>query len=376
MPDLKRYREKRDPHATPEPFGADVEARALPSGAPRAFVVQQHAARSMHWDFRLEIDGVLVSWAVPKGPTLDPKEKRFAARTEDHPLEYADFEGVIPAGNYGAGAMILWDRGTYRTVEGASPADGLERGKLDLLLSGHKLRGRFALVRMKGEGGKSWLWLSKVKGAERDGEIVESQPESVASGLTVTELRDAVSRAAEVAELARAAGAPKRALPAAVLEPMLAESTDEPFRRDGWIFELKYDGARVIAVKSDAGVKLVARSGRDVTNVYPEVTRAVRHLPVSDCAIDGEVVALDERGREVDERVVEVGPDLAVKVPVPDGATLLRVVPRGTAVQGVLRLRSGAGAAVVGLRELVRVGLVPDVRPGLVVPGQSGSSGE
>jgi bifunctional non-homologous end joining protein LigD len=161
MPDLKRYREKRDPEATPEPFGSDVEARALPPGAPRAFVVQQHAARSMHWDVRLEIDGVLASWAVPKGPTLDPKEKRFAARTEDHPLEYADFEGIIPAGNYGAGAMILWDRGTYRTVEARSPAEGLEQGKLDLLLSGHKLRGRFALVRMKGEGGKSWLWLSR-----------------------------------------------------------------------------------------------------------------------------------------------------------------------------------------------------------------------
>jgi bifunctional non-homologous end joining protein LigD len=178
MPDLKRYREKRDPDATPEPFGTDVEARALPPGAARAFVVQQHAARSMHWDVRLEIDGVLVSWAVPKGPTLDAREKRFAAQTEDHPLEYADFEGIIPAGNYGAGAMILWDRGTYRTVEGESPAAGLAKGKLDLLLYGHKLRGRFALVRMKGESGKSWLLLSKVKGAQ-EGEIVESAPESV-----------------------------------------------------------------------------------------------------------------------------------------------------------------------------------------------------
>src|SRR5258706_255661 len=112
MPDLKRYREKRDPNATPEPLGAEAEARALPPGAARAFVIQQHAARSMHWDFRIEIDGVLVSFAIPKGPTLDSREKRFAAQTEDHPLEYADFEGIIPAGNYGAGAMIVWDRGS------------------------------------------------------------------------------------------------------------------------------------------------------------------------------------------------------------------------------------------------------------------------
>lgn len=304
MPDLKRYREKRDPEATPEPFGAETEARALPPGAARVFVIQQHAARAMHWDFRIEIDGALVSFALPKGPTLDPREKHFAAQTEDHPLEYADFEGIIPAGNYGAGAMILWDRGTYRTVEGNAPAEGLASGKLDLHLSGHKLRGRFALVRMKGEGGKSWLWLSKVKGADLEKPIVESAPESVVSGLTVTELRAGVSHADDATRLARAAKAPKRALPASALEPMLAETTPDPFSREGWIFELKYDGARVIALKSaDGSARLVARSGRDVTEVYPEITRAVRHLPVSECVIDGEVVTLDERGRSSFERL-------------------------------------------------------------------------
>ncbi len=304
MPDLKRYREKRDANSTPEPFGEETSARFLPAGAARAFVVQQHAARSMHWDFRLEIDGVLVSWAVPKGPTLDSSAKHFAAQTEDHPLEYADFEGIIPAGNYGAGAMILWDRGSYRTVEGRSPAEGLAAGKLDLLLFGHKLRGRFALVRMKGEGGKSWLWLSKVKNVPVDPEIVVAQPESVVSGLTVEELRERVTRSESVAALARAAKAPKRALPDPALEPMLAETGERAFSRDGWIFELKYDGARVVAVKSrDGSARLVARSGRDVTEVYSEIARAVRHLPVSECAIDGEVVALDERGRASFERL-------------------------------------------------------------------------
>ncbi len=304
MPDLKRYREKRDPNATPEPFGEVAAARALPPGALRAFVIQQHAARAMHWDFRLEIDGVLTSWAVPKGPTLDPREKHFAAQTEDHPLEYGDFEGIIPTGNYGAGAMILWDRGSYRTVDGRSPAEGLAAGKLDLLLLGHKLRGRFALVRMKGEGGKSWLWLSKVKGAPLEPEVVVAQPESVASGLTVVELRESVTRTAQVSDLARAARAPERALPEAARDPMLAETTDRPFSRDGWIFELKYDGARVLASKSrDGRARLVARSGRDVTETYAEIARAVRHLPVSECVLDGEVVALDERGRVSFERL-------------------------------------------------------------------------
>ena len=163
MQDLRHYREKRDPERTPEPFGEEAPRRALPAEAPRAFVVQQHAARSMHWDLRLEIDGVLVSWAIPKGPSLDPAERRLAVQTEDHPLEYADFEGVIPTGNYGAGAMIVWDRGIYRTANGESPAESLRRGKLDLSLEGHKLRGRFALVRMRGEDGRSWLLLHKGK---------------------------------------------------------------------------------------------------------------------------------------------------------------------------------------------------------------------
>ena len=304
MADLRRYREKRDPNATPEPFGGEDEARALPPNAARAFVVQQHAARSMHWDFRIEIDGALVSFAIPKGPTLDPKEKRFAAQTEDHPLEYADFEGVIPAGNYGAGAMIVWDRGCYRTVEGRSPAEGLAAGKLDLLLEGHKLRGRFGLVRMKGEAGKSWLWLSKWKGKPPEPELVIAEPGSVLSGLTVAELRDRVSHTDEVAALARAAGAPERALPASALEPMLAEIADAAFTREGWLFEVKYDGARVLATKrADGSVKLAARSGRDATQTYPEIARAVRHLPVSECTIDGEVVALDERGRASFERL-------------------------------------------------------------------------
>ena len=222
---LEKYRDKRDAERTPEPFGEERPARALAPGAWRGFVVQQHAARRMHWDLRLEIDGVLVSWAVPKGPSLDPAEKRLAVRTEDHPVEYARFEGVIPEGNYGAGAMIVWDAGSWRTVKRESPAQGLEAGKLDLMLEGHKLRGRFALVRTRSEQGRDWLLLRKGRAPEESGEIVETEPASVLSGLTVEELTRGEARDAEVREAAERAGA-RRAhiseLDGAKLRPMLS----------------------------------------------------------------------------------------------------------------------------------------------------------
>ena len=173
MRSLERYHRKRNPQQTPEPFGYDRSRRLLPPSAPREFVVQQHAARNMHWDLRLEIDGVLVSWAVPKGPTLDSSQRRLAVQTEDHPLEYAAFEGVIPAGNYGAGAMIVWDSGWFRSADGRSPAEGLEAGKLDLWLNGLKLRGRFALVRTRAGEGRHWLLLHKGSSESGDTELID-----------------------------------------------------------------------------------------------------------------------------------------------------------------------------------------------------------
>ncbi len=308
MQDLRRYREKRDPERTPEPFGEEAPRRALPANAPRAFVVQQHAARSMHWDLRLEIDGVLVSWAIPKGPSLDPAERRLAVQTEDHPLEYADFEGVIPTGNYGAGAMIVWDRGIYRTANGESPAESLRRGKLDLSLEGHKLRGRFALVRMRGEDGRNWLLLHKGKPiAGEDPEPIRSHPESVFSGLSVEDLGEHSSRTELVAALAREAGAKPSGIAAKDLRPMLAFGADRPFSGDGWLFELKYDGVRIIASRTrgeaKGDVRIFTRTGRDRTAVYPELALALGHLPVDEFAIDGEVVALDPSGRSSFERL-------------------------------------------------------------------------
>jgi bifunctional non-homologous end joining protein LigD len=303
MPDLKRYRQKRDPESTPEPFGGEQLGRPLPAGAQRLFVVQQHAARNMHWDLRLEIDGVLASWAIPRGPSLDPAEKRLAVRTEDHPIEYADFEGVIPDGNYGAGAMIVWDRGSYHTVDGRSPAESTEIGKLDLYMDGHKLRGRFALVRTRGEGGKQWLLIRKGDPPDPGPELVEAEPGSVFSGLEVAEVGRGDARSEALAAAASEAGARRRALPPEALRPMLASASDAPFTRDGWLFEPKYDGARVLVVKDDGAVRIVARSGRDATHVYPEIARAAAHLPPTSCVLDGEVVAPDAHGKSSFERL-------------------------------------------------------------------------
>ncbi len=304
MPDLRRYREKRHPGRTPEPFGDEALARRVAAGAPRAFVVQQHAARRMHWDLRLEIEGVLTSWAVPRGPSLDPAENRLAVQTEDHPLEYADFEGIIPEGNYGAGAMIVWDRGTYHTVDGQTPAQGVESGKLDLSFDGHKLRGRFALVRTRGASGRDWLLIRKGDRPEREGELVDLEPASVLSGLTVQELRAGVRRDEEITAAIAALRPPELREDPTRWRPTLASRGERPFSREGWLFELKYDGVRVLAHRLEEGrVRLVSRAGRDVTTIYPELTRAVLHLPASRFTLDGEVVALDARGRSSFERL-------------------------------------------------------------------------
>jgi bifunctional non-homologous end joining protein LigD len=302
--DLKTYRAKRDPQRTPEPFGADAEPRALPPGAPRRFVVQQHAARNLHWDLRLEIDGVLVSFAVPRGPSLDPAQKRLAVQTEDHPLEYADFEGVIPAGNYGAGAMIVWDCGTYRSVDGVAPADGLAKGKLDLALEGHKLRGRFALVRTGGKAkpGREWLLFTKERGFEPP-DVAERAPESVFSGLSVRDLAAGLTRDAEARRLAERGGAKPAALDAARLRPMLAATGERAFSREGWLFELKYDGVRAIAEAGRGKARLFARTGGERTHLYPELAVALAHWPVEHAILDGEIVALDARGRASFERI-------------------------------------------------------------------------
>jgi len=302
-PELETYRRKRDPDRTPEPFDQAPVGRPGDSPAFR-FVVQQHAARRLHWDVRLEIDGVLTSWAVPKGPSLDPQQKRLAVMTEDHPLAYSEFEGVIPAGNYGAGAMIVWDRGVYRMLDGVAPAEAVARGKLDLDFQGHKLRGRWALVRTKGSA-KEWLLFKKPEAGPPPAqpELGTALPASILSGLTVEELRAGVDRGAELAAAADALGAPARALAAADLAPMLAETGKDAFDGDDWIFELKHDGVRLVCVRGGARPRLLSRNRRDLAAAFPEIADALARLPCDDFVLDGEVVALDDRGVSSFERL-------------------------------------------------------------------------
>src|SRR5512141_1026548 len=282
----------RDPGRTPEPFGRPGGDPLL---APRLFVVQKHAARRLHWDFRLELGGTLRSWAVPRGPSADPADKRMAVEVEDHPVEYADFEGTIPAGNYGAGAVIVWDRGAWRPL--GDPVQGLEQGKLVFELRGYKLRGEWTLVRTRrGQGGKQEWLLLKHRGDAFAGPGRPFAEESVLSGRLLEEVAAGTSRAVRALEEAARLGAPERPPDARELAPMLAETGAAPFDGEGWLFELKYDGYRMIARREGGRAELRYRSGDEATGLFPEVAKAVELLPV-DAVLDGEVVVMGPGGR-------------------------------------------------------------------------------
>ena len=298
-PELTAYREKRDPERTPEPFGG------RPPAGGRLFVVQKHAARRLHYDLRLEMDGVLKSWAVPKGPSAHAEEKRLAVHVEDHPIEYGNFEGVIPPGNYGAGSVIVWDRGWYRSAKPEDPLAQLARGKLEVEIFGHKMRGRWTLARMSGKD-KEWLLLKKADGAAVPpdaAELTERYPQSVLSGLTVEEMANASGRLATARARLDALGAPRGEVTARRQPFTLATLAERPFSDPAWLFEIKYDGVRVLASRRGDRVELYGRSGQDTTSRYPEVVRALRALSIDRFVIDGEIVALDDAGRPSFQRL-------------------------------------------------------------------------
>jgi len=322
MANLDLYRSKRDFSRTREPKGAASRRKAAQGGG--AFIVHKHAARRLHYDLRLEHDGVLWSWAVTRGPSLDPGEKRLAVHVEDHPLEYGSFEGTIPEGEYGAGSVIVWDEGKW--IPEGDPARGMEKGHLAFALEGHKLGGRWHLVRLKprrGEKRDNWL-LIKVDDdfADDDEDILETAPDSVKSGRSVEEVgRDPVGDVWSTDEKPakdrqpkaakpRAAGAkPAKAKPARrseeteaeplprFVEPCLATLQDKPPAGDAWLHEVKFDGYRLQARISAGKVKLLTRTGLDWTERFgQQISDALAALPCESALIDGEVVALGENG--------------------------------------------------------------------------------
>jgi bifunctional non-homologous end joining protein LigD len=290
---LETYRRKRTFATTPEPSGT-VPAEG---GHPR-FVVQEHHARRVHWDLRLEMEGVLRSWAIPKAPSLDPADKRLAVLVEDHPIEYGEFEGVIPPGNYGAGTVMLWDRGLYECLEG-DPAAAFPQGKMTLILFGEKLRGEFHFVRTKRNAGRDWLLFKGKDGYARAG-FTPTGTRSVKTGRTIEEIR--ADRDARWTPAAPPTPAPVPADPfPQPFKPMLAQTAARPFSRAGWLFEIKWDGVRTLGFVRRLGaaqeVRLYSRTLRSLNPQFPEIVEALASLDAESAVLDGEIIAPEEGGR-------------------------------------------------------------------------------
>jgi len=310
---LEDYRKKRDFSRTPEPPG---EARP-PGGS--SYCIQKHAASRLHYDFRLELEGVLLSWAVPKGPSFDPRDKRLAMQVEDHPVEYGSFEGVIPEGEYGAGAVVLWDRGTWTPV--IDPALALKKGELKFDLHGEKLVGRWALVKIKGDDPKAWLLLKDRDDHAKSStelDIVAARPESVVSGRGLAEVaaeRDRLWHSKSVRpggevdpggpaegeggsplRLAELKGVVRGVVPRT--QPLaLAMVVEAPPTGEEWVHEIKHDGYRIVARIDEGEVQLISRNGKDWTKEFPQVARACSRLPAGTALLDGEVAAVMPDGK-------------------------------------------------------------------------------
>jgi bifunctional non-homologous end joining protein LigD len=289
---LSRYRQKRDFETTAEPRGKRGKQPGF------SFVVQKHAARRLHYDFRLELNGVLLSWAIPKGPSLDPSVKRLAVHVEDHPLEYGDFEGTIPKGQYGGGSVMLWDRGTWQPL-GDDVAKDYRRGRLHFELHGQKLKGAWHLVRTRvGEEDKrQWLLIKSRDSEARDDDELVDDDVSVKTGRGMAQIAGGEdvwqSNRSRNAARPKKKGAPIR-IPSDVL-PMLATLVDAPPTGDAWLHELKLDGYRILA-KLSARVTLTTRGGKDWTARMPNLARVLGELDSRGTVIDGEVVALGDDG--------------------------------------------------------------------------------
>jgi bifunctional non-homologous end joining protein LigD len=343
---LATYRKKRDFKVTAEPAGNESERKLK---APR-FVIQKHDATRLHYDFRLEVDGVLKSWAVPKGLPWAQAEKHLAVEVEDHPLDYADFEGIIPKGQYGGGTVMVWDRGTYEVTRAASPAAGIKAGKFHIILHGEKVQGEWALFRIRSDEEKNQWLLMKVEGGMKP-LSTKLDDESVKTGRTMKQIADAADaewqsnradessksafksriRAAvkkkgkgdakDEAVVAAVAGRGRRehrastseprpataattALPNNLprarprfIEPMKSRLVEQPPSGGDWSYELKFDGIRALAIRNGKSVRLISRNEKELNKRFPEIARACEEIAADEFVIDGEVVALDDEGR-------------------------------------------------------------------------------
>ncbi|HEY8678913.1 MAG TPA: DNA ligase D [Candidatus Dormibacteraeota bacterium] len=385
---LSEYNRKRDFARTPEPEGAPD-----PSGGNR-FVVQKHWATRLHYDFRLEMEGVLVSWAIPKGPTLNPSERRLAAHVEDHPVSYYDFEGLIPKGEYGGGTVMVWDWGTF-TLEESTPAESLRRGEVKFRLNGVKLSGRYALVRTRSE--KDWLLIKKRDEAADPAFDIERLSSSVKTGRTreqIEEGQDAVwsSRRNEgEGGLIDLATAEKGPMPR-TLDPMKAQLVTTAFDDDRWLFEVKWDGVRLISFIKGETVSLQTRTGRMVESQYPELQSIGSLVKAREAVLDGEVVALDSEGRPSFQLLQNRGKEALplqyvvfdivyldgqrlFNVPLEDRKRLLRNVVRDAGVLKYSEHVLGQGKAFFGAAKEKRLeGIVAKLRDSTYQPGVRSSA--
>ena len=326
---LKKYKAKRDFSKTAEPKGGKPLPKQV-RGASR-FVIQKHDARRLHYDFRLQMEGVLKSWALPKGLPWHQGEKHLAVEVEDHPIEYETFEGIIPEGQYGGGTVMVWDRGAY-CVYGEQPLKSLREGKLHLVLAGKKAQGEWTLVRIRGRDGEKNQWLILKTGGSAKPPSKKLEDQSAKTGRTMKQIaneRDAewqsnreekdtsarstlkarIKAVLKKKDLEHGVGKNEtvgqatrllKGLPSVkpqFIEPMKARLVDEPPKHGDWLYELKFDGIRAMAIKNDRKVSLISRNGNKLDARFPEIVEAVKNLPVREYVIDGEVVALDEDGR-------------------------------------------------------------------------------
>jgi bifunctional non-homologous end joining protein LigD len=340
MAKLEEYQRKRRFDRTPEPSGGEPEPvagkvqdkpspPAKPATAGRrtrlpkpklpqleirpgaehgdTFVVQKHRATRLHYDFRLAIDGTLKSWAVPKGPSQSHADKRLAVQTEDHPLDYANFEGKIPEGNYGAGTVMIWDRGTFHVEGNLDALKQLEKGEIKFGLNGEKLRGSFVLVKLKqSEKGNEWLMIKHKDAAEDSSWNIDQHDGSAITGRTIEEIKEELPPKRRLVPIRpeEVQGARKGAMPSR-LEPMLATLADHAFSDPNWLFEIKWDGVRALARIENGALTLRSRNSIDITKRYPELASLPDMLAARQAILDGEIVALDAQGHSSFERLQE-----------------------------------------------------------------------